>query len=66
MTEHTYHNATHLLATPDGTQLRCHVLGRRGDSLHVRLCPKNATGAIDVFVDPRRVTGMATNVEDLL
>ena len=71
MTERNYHNATHLLATPNvgdaqGAPLRCHVLGKRGESLEVLLCTSPTGLVLRVFVDPRRVTELPSGVEDLL
>lgn len=65
MTEYHYNNATHELATK-GEPIRCFVLGKRGESLHLRLCPKNLTGTIDVFATPNRVSELPSGVEDLL
>ena len=66
MTERNYHNATHLLATPDGKQLRCNALERRGDSMRLILCASPEGKPREVFVDPRRVTELPSGVEDLL
>ena len=66
MTDRNYHNATHLLSVPDGGQLRCHVVGRRGDSLHLILCSTPESKPLEVFVAPSRVTELASGVEDLL
>jgi len=66
MTERTYHNATHLLSVPTGDALRCHVLGKRGDSLQLILCSTPTTKPREVFVAPSRVTELASGVEDLL
>ena len=66
MTDRNYHNATHLLSVPDGAQLRCHVVGRRGDSLQLVLCSTPESKPREVFVAPSRVSELPSGVEDLL
>lgn len=67
MTERNYHNATHLLTPTEGDEpLRCHVVGKRGESLHLVLFGGPGVRPREVFVDPRRVTELPSGVEDLL
>ena len=68
MSERTYHNATHLLdpCTEIGDPIRCHVLGKRGESMQLVLCSTPENKPREVFVAPSRVTELASGVEDLL
>lgn len=67
MTDRNYHNATHILTPIEGDEpLRCHVLGKRGESLHLVLFGGPGVKPREVFAHPNRVTELASGVEDLL
>lgn len=68
MSERTYHNATHLLApcTEVGDPIRCHVLGKRGESMQLVLFGAPGAKPREVFAAPNRVKALPSGVEDLL
>ena len=67
MSERTYHNATHILTPITGDEpLRCHVLGKRGESMQLILFGAPGSKPREVFAAPNRVKALPSGVEDLL